>query len=193
MVKVLLVLMVLGFSSPSMAGNEGNSVAYYGSFSFLSVSDPDGSTEPASMLSPFHLAWHSQIDRDARYSVEATFASFKLDASPSNIGQEIKEIDFLYSYQKKFNLTKSFKPYLGIGASFSQFEATARYNVDAAGFLTTTYADRKESIFYAVFSAEIEYEWDETFDYGFRLQHRLSVSGDGVNETSLGLAVIYNL
>lgn len=175
------------FSEPS-----GNSIAYTAAYSLLTIEDPDGPTESVSEFSPYQFSWRSNLSRKSRYKAKFYYSSFKTDASTFNIGQEVTQLDVSISYQKKFNISRSIHPYFGLGVSYSKFEAIARHNIDDAGFLSSTFPDLKDDVFYVLFNSDIEFEINEKFDYGFTFLHREPLSG-GVRDTSIGFSIIYKL
>ena len=178
--------------SANVFAESDKSIEYSATFNNLSVNDPNGSTESVTKFSPYHVAWVSKLGRDTRYRAEIYYTEFKLSASTVNIGQEVTQLDFSASYQKRFNISRSIHPYIGIGLSYSQFESIARHKVDSSGFLTSIYPDRSEDLIYLLLSTDFEFEINKTFDVGFKLQHR-EPFGDGVTDSSVGVSLIYKL
>jgi len=193
--KICKFLIGFGFlfiGSVAMAESSDNSITYFATFSNLSVDDPSGSTESTSEFSPYNIEWRSKLSKSTRYTAGIHYADFKLNASTTNIGQEVTQLTFSASYQKKFAISRSIHPFLGVGFSYSQLDVIARHKVDNSGFLSTTYPDRTEDIFSVNLSADFEYELNKSLDVGFKLLHRQPL-GDGVKDSSFGIAIVYKL
>ncbi len=145
--KYILLIFILSFNS--VHADEGDSVFKnigFGPTIFsLSPEDPDGSTESEFSVSLFNVFYLMDLGRDTRLFTNLSYIDYSVSASASDIAQDVSRYSVSAIYQTRFRPSRSFKPWLGIGLSFSSEEFTKRYTVDSDGFLLQSYKDRSDS------------------------------------------------
>jgi len=189
MVKVILsVVCVLFFHAGSV-----NADSYFGygvSANNYKVEDPIGGTESKTDSALVHFIYYSTLNRNTRWSVEVTNDDFSLDASTTNIGQEVDYISVNVGYGKRFALTRLFKPWVDVIGGIQNIDATGRHNVDAGGFLNQTFPNRSETVFNVGLSATEGFKLADKVDLNLRLMY-LTPLGDGIEDLSFATFITY--
>ncbi len=150
------------------------------SFTLMDVNEPKGETEDPLVVSPVNLMYINRTISGNSYIIEGFFQEATLDASPTEIGQEVERLGL------RASLLKSVKPELiegllvGGGMYLTREAYTARHKVDSDGFLLEKFSDRKEVIL--GFQAELMKSWSirEDWDFSLRALYEVPV-GDGAS------------
>lgn len=108
-------------------------VNFYGSV--LQVNDSVGDSKKTPLFSPFNVFYSDKIRIDSRYWVELSLINSQLNATDTEVGQDVAIYGFNSSYQKRFRLTRKFKPWLGAGISYLSVKSRLRHTVDQSNFL----------------------------------------------------------
>lgn len=165
-----------------VAGNIGN----------FSVEDPDGDTasQNSTYLSGILLTPVNRNNPSMRLWYEFSFRSFDLDASTSNIGQEVNSLSISATLQKGWS-TKTIDAYwVGIGAALSLDDYSDRFKLDNQGFLSQQFNDRSETILGIIFNAGFNMPAAKGYMYGFNFNFHLPID-DGVSGISTSLFVMW--
>jgi len=119
-------------------------IGYGISYAYIQVNDPDGDTDPEWTVQPVNLIYTDWLFGDIKQWTEVYYFDSSLDASSTDIGQNISSAGVRFSLQKSFRVTTSWSPWLGVGVSVSSTQYTARHTVDSDGYLLQQYDDRDE-------------------------------------------------
>jgi len=122
------------FSTNSFSSDEFN-YGFYPSIGLYSVNDPEGKTEQKAVFQLIDVFAAYELYRDSRLYLEVALMDEKFEPSISEVGTKIKSTDFTVQYQWRYRVSKSFKPWLGIGGMFSNVKYTNRHLVDRNGYL----------------------------------------------------------
>jgi hypothetical protein len=118
--------------------------------------------------------------RNSRVWVQGQYHSLDFNGSDTNIGQSVTGYEVATIYQTEFRLSRHFKPWLGIGASFSALDYKDRYLTDSQGFLAQVFNDTSKSGLAIDFNISTNTDWFDQYDSGFAI--RLSVPVNDVPE-----------
>lgn len=157
------------------------------------INDPIGSTGAGSDVTPLSGVVIFDAGRDGRVFVHAYSADFQVTASTTDIGQKVKQNGLNASYQTMFRLTRSIKPWFGLGLGYSSERYQERHRITSGGFLApgSPYASRSVENITAVINASHEWQYNRNFDIGLHLQYEQPISGDGASAARLGFYVVY--
>lgn len=111
--------------------------------------------------------------RNSRVWIQGQYHSLTFDGNETEIGQEVTGLEIATIYQSQYRLSRNFKPWLGIGASFSALEFKNRFLTDSQGFLAQTFDDQTKSGLAIDFNFTANTDWFDKHDSGFAI--RLSV------------------
>ena len=156
----------------------------------LSVDDPDGSTDATDTASALSAVALFPFGRDDRWMVNVTQYDFTLDASQTDIGQDVQSIAVAGFYQRRLRLSRYFKPWVGVGPQIEFSDKTARHTVDADGFLAQTFSDQ-DGMAYAL-GVVASHEWllSDHIEFGVNAAYLFSIR-DAIEGGSLGALVLY--
>ena len=167
----------------AMSNAQAERFAWMPSYSSVSVSDPDGNTKDFTGLLPFEFSYIGDGKR-SRIVWGAAFYDFNIDATTSNIGQDITGFEVNGVWAHKWAASRSFKPWLGIGFSASVLEFTSRHTIDTDGFLNQNFEDREDTIVNVILNATHEWSINKTFYWGVSLEYKVPI-GDGLDILAL--------
>lgn len=167
-------------------------VGFAGSMLNLSVEDPDGPTSSETDFSLINLFYTDLFLDDYRYWAEFFYHSATLEASTSNIGQDVDRMGLRLSMQKWFNIASAWDFYGGVGAYVSKEDFTNRYTKDVDGFLLQRYNDRSENILGALIEGVASRKVSERWDIMFRAAYEIPF-GDGVEAITFSAGLLYGL
>jgi outer membrane autotransporter protein len=157
------------------------------------INDPLGSTKSGSDVTPLSGVVIFDAGRDSRVFVHAYSADFQVTASTTDIGQKVKQAGINASYQTMFRLTRSIKPWLGLGLGYASERYQQRYRVTSGGFLApgSPYESRSIENYTAVLNASHEWQYNRNYDIGLHLQYEQPISSGGASAARLGFYVVY--
>lgn len=188
MKRVLFLLLFL-FTLNVQA--DGFGFGYCPSIFSFDIDDPDGSTETASDFTALGACGRYDLSKASRFMLRLERFDFDVDASVSNIGQDIESTQFTLLYEKNLKLSRELnRVYLGGGGFFGDLSATSRFTVDSDGFLANTYPNRSLSDYGLALSAGIDWEISKTVDVGFNALYQHSLN-DGLSGFRAGIAIFY--
>jgi len=180
-----LFLFSFCFLSTSIVGAAENfTYGFYPGAGSYYISSSEGDSESKVVFQPLDFFATYRIDRDSRLWVELGSFDDDFTASISEIGLQAKSIDFTVQYQSRYRVSKSFKPWFGIGAVFSDTEYTNRHLVDQNGFLAQTFESIESSQTALIVSMMLISKFDfGDLIYGISYKSSLDdgVSGVGFN------------
>lgn len=143
MTSVLLIFLLF-FTSLSNAEDDLGIGIGLGVFLF-SPDDPSGDADVTLSVTPLSIYYTTELGRDTRIMSNFTYLTYDVDASTTSIGQEVTRVSLTAMYQSRFRVSRSFKPWLGLGLTFGTEEFENRFTIDKDGFLDQSFANRKES------------------------------------------------
>jgi hypothetical protein len=157
----------------------------------VSVDDPAGSTESSWTLQPITLTYTARIwSNGFRYWSDLYYYQAKLDASPTNIGQDAERYGMRLSFQKRLHIVPNFSTWYGAGIDISQEKFTTRYTVDNDGFLIKAYPDLEETSLAAIIN--VVSEWSVTRDWIIAAKLEQSIPTNGqISESLAAITLLY--
>jgi hypothetical protein len=190
----LLVLVTLNIE-PSAAVPLGMpestaKIGYSAGYVVVSVDDPDGDTETATGGQPAGLVYTDWLFGDFRHWTELYYYGATLDASPNNIGQDVKRYGLRFSLQKSFRLIEKWAPWFGLGLDVSQAKYTVRYTKTDDGFLDQKFDDRDEVSVSLLVNAVSEWSIARDWSVALKLEQSIPLSSD-VTEFLVSGTVLY--
>jgi hypothetical protein len=111
--------------------------------------------------------------RSSRVWIQGQYHSLDFDGNETEIGQEVTGLEIAAIYQTQYRISRHFKPWFGIGTSFTALEFKDRFLTDSQGFLTQTFDDVTKTGLAIDFNFTTETDWFDKHDSGFAV--RLSV------------------
>jgi hypothetical protein len=185
------VLFIFSFLIAFNVQAEGFGFGYCPSVFSLDVDDPDGSTESASGVNALGFCAKYDMSKIDRLFFMVENFDFKLDASTSNIGQDIESTEYTVLYQRNLKLSRSLNRfYIGGGGFFGDFSTSSRYTVDSDGYLNESYSKRDDSDYGLALSVGADWEISSLFDLGANAVYQHSLN-DGLSGFRLGITLFY--
>lgn len=117
----------------------------YGKVGSYSVEDPDGSADSEFAFLPGAKITFPFSRRGKQFVAGVELIDFDLDASESNVGQDVSGYRVWGGYEHRFNISRGFKFWGGIGLTLDSVSFEDRHTVDEDGFLKEHYEDLDES------------------------------------------------
>ena len=158
-------------------------------FGNLSVEDPNGESESKSELFISGIMT-LPMDRNYpewRYWFDATYKSFELAPSISNIGQQVSSFSISAVAQRGLNVSSEFRPWLGIGLNLSLDDYENRFLVARDGFISERFSNRSETNLGIVFNVGISlYPLKNGLYFGSSFSV-FSPFENGINSTQLNI------
>ena len=195
-IRVLLILVVLILSIEPLAAaplglpQSTAKIGYSAGFVWLSVDDPDGDTENSTGGQPVGLIYTDWFLGDFRYWSELFYYAGSLDASATNIGQDVKRYGVRFSAQKSFRVMEKWAPWFGLGMDVSQAKYSVRHTKTDDGFLKERFPDRDEIAVSLLVNAVSEWSIARDWSIALKLEQSIPLSSD-VYEFIVSGAVLY--
>ena len=191
--RIAFLLAILLLPSFAHADDKSMRFGLMPMYSRYEINDPIGPTQAGSDLSTLSGVAIFDAGRDSRIFVNAFYADFNLTASTTNVGQTVKQTGVTASYQMMFRLTRSIKPWLGIGLGYESERYQNRYLTTPGGYLApgSPYPERDVVNYPVVLNASHEWQYNRNFDIGLHLQFEQPISSDGARALRLGIYVVY--
>ena len=128
--------------------------------------------------------------RSNRIWVQGQYYSLDFDGNETEIGQEVSGLEVAVLYQTQYRFSRHFKPWFGIGTSFSALEFKNRFLTDSQGFLAQSFEDETKTGLAIDFNFTTETDWFDKVDSGFAL--RLSVPvNDVLSKVEAGFYITF--
>ena len=141
------------------------------------VNDPSGSTNTNTTTLWKDIVVQYDLSRDNRLFAIVDGYSYKLAATPDLIGQSVSHTGGTLSLQHQLRVSRTFKPWFGIGAGFANESFAPRYTVTSTGFLLNHYSDRTASGPLAVANATAQWRFVSDTELGVHLQYEHGFNG----------------
>ncbi len=189
MKRSFLYMMVLcAASSPAFSAEESFRYGVQTSLNSYSVDDPAGATANGSGLS---LSGIALVDagRDSRVMLNINKDSFNLPASTTNMGQDVSSFGGGASYQRMLRLSRTWKPWIGVGLGYTSVTYKDRFTYTAGGN-KILYADREATDTALLLNANNEWQFNQDWDIGLQVQYAKSIS-DKSNTIRVGVYAVY--
>jgi hypothetical protein len=185
------IVLLLGLASLPTAASDTFRFGVLPSLSAYNVTDPDGPTATNSAASLLSAVMFVEHGRDGRIMFQVVQDKFSLNASTTDIGQDVTSLEFLAAYQWQFRVTRGWKPWIGIGAGYANESFENRYTMTAGGFLGNTYPNRNLNDYKLILNTSTEWPVGKDWDMGIHLQFEEPISSDGIRTIRLGFYVVY--
>lgn len=157
----------------------------------VSVDDPEGDTEASWSIQPISLIYTARLwSNGIRYWSELYYYQAKLDADPTNLGQDAKRYGLRVSLQKSLPVSPKYSLWFGAGVDISQASYTKRHTIDNDGFLLTVSPDREETIFAGVINLMNEWSISRKWSIGAKLEKSIPFEGD-IEESLAAVTILY--
>jgi len=190
MLYFLLPMLCLSLLFSHIVNAESNFNFYvHAKSGLLTVVGPDGDTDSPLAVSPGIRSAYDLESRGTRVYFSYDHLSADLDASTSNIGQEVSGSTMAFGYEKRIPLSRNMKFWLGGALTYNQHEFTDRYTVDSDGFLADLYNDREETPIGISIHADTYFPFGNDWVFGVGGFGDFAVGGDSVNLIGLRLSI----
>ncbi|HHM04124.1 MAG TPA: hypothetical protein ENJ19_00070 [Gammaproteobacteria bacterium] len=159
----------------------------------LTVDDPDGDTKTKGTIRPFTLVYSDWLPRGGwRYWGEFYYQRTTLEASQTEVGQDVRQIGARFSVQKSVRLAAKFAPWFGLGLDVSQARYTDRHKLDLGGFRVPAleFGDRTKVHVNALVNVIAEWKLNRRWAVGAKLEHSQPL-GDGIRSTNASALVMF--
>jgi len=190
-VKKVAFLVLSLFATTTALGSEGKNKHSMGvglGVVSASIEDPNGSAETTPVIFPTFI-YYVDMSRDQRAVSKFSYYDFSLNASQTDIGQEVTSLSFAGIYEWRQRIKRDFKPFLGAGLSFNSESIKSRHTVDNEGFLDQRYQDLDNAGFSLLLSASIDIE---VADSNFQMRGVYTIpTYDGVSGIELSLLYLF--
>ena len=190
-VRTLIFLLVMLTTSVAHAA-EDKSFRFGGQVTGASynLKDPDGPTAPGSGYSFGGIAT-IDLGRGGRLWMSAARGSYTLKASVTEIGQDAATTEAGLSYQSNFRISRSFKPWFGVGIGYAASKYTNRYTSASVGSPFGIFKpDRSQKTVVGLLNANSEWPVSADLDMGIQVQAAIAPS-KGANVFGLGVYLLY--
>lgn len=139
--------------------------------SYFDIQDPNGPTADHTGVTYLSGVVIADVGRDSRLFIHGHYDTFAVEASTTNIHESITRYGLNASYQINLRVSRSWKPWAGVGLGFVQEEAKERYTLTPGGFLGATFPDRSINTFGALLNFSNEWRLDNNWDIGVHVQY----------------------
>lgn len=154
------------------------------------LKDPDGPTAPGSGYSFGGIAT-IDMGRGGRLWISAARGSYTLKASVTEIGQDVASTEVGLSYQANYRISRSFKPWFGVGLGYASSKHTNRYTSASVGSPFGIFKpDRNQKSVVGLLNANSEWPVSADLDFGVQVQAAIAPS-KGANVYGLGVYLLY--
>lgn len=188
--SLLSVIVLLSFTSSAMAEDaEAVRFGLQSSLNNYKVDDPLGSTAQGSGLSFSGIALMT-MGREDRLIINLNRDVYNLAASTTNIGQDVSSYGGSLSYQSLLRLSRTWKPWVGLGLGYSSVTYKNRYKLTPTGLYSTPLGGRSTTDLALLFNANSEWQLNKDWDVGLQLQFSKSINTKA-NALRLGVYFVY--
>ncbi|MDH5327715.1 MAG: porin family protein [Gammaproteobacteria bacterium] len=126
----------------------------------FTVNDPDGSTGDTSLgyLSGLMVTPLSRNHPYIRVFSELSYRRFTLEPGVNTVGQQVTSLSLSGIAQHAFNVSQTYRPWVGLGFQAGLNDYKNRHTVDGGGFLDQQYADRSQTSFNILLNAGLSFK-----------------------------------
>ena len=172
-----LCFLVFGFmTSPALSADESFRFGVQTSLNRYTSYDPVGPTAGSSGLSISGIALYN-LGRESRAMFNIDRDSYSMQGSKTNVGQDATSIGADASYQTMLRLTRTWKPWVGVGLGYNSTKYKNRF-VYTAGGAKTFYADRETTGMSVLLNTNSEWVFNRDWDLGLQLQFAKTISNN---------------
>ncbi len=192
MSKIVFIVLLLLASFSTYAERESTiRIGYSPRIINLSVDDPDGNTNSSSEAQYLGAMVLYEMSRNKRLYSYLALYDFALDPGVDKTGQDVESTSFGFYYQSNFKLSRSFKPWLGVGGVVNVASFTNRLTVDSDGYIENTYSDRDDTAISLGLSASNEWKLNDSLSWGINVEY-LYPLGETLEGFTASLNIIYD-
>jgi hypothetical protein len=145
MFKKVVVMSSLFVLSPVQAKENIIDWGVYGKIGSYSVEDPEGSSGSEVVFLPGAKVVFPISRRGRQFVAGVELIDFSLDASESDVSQDVKGYRIWGGYEHQFSISRNFKIWTGAGLALDSVSYENRYTIDTDGYLDEEFDDRDES------------------------------------------------
>jgi outer membrane protein W len=185
-----LLFCLLTCSATVASADKGFRIGWMPSITSTSIEDPNGPVEDHTAAALLQAVGIFDMGRDVRIFANAVYDKYEVDASTTNIHYDVSRFGINATYQWNVRLTRSFKPWLGVGLGYSQDTFADRYTLTPGGFLAASYPDRTVDSFNLVLNSSIDWQISRDLDLGIHFQWE-QPTGDGARSARVGVYIAY--
>ena len=154
------------------------------------IDDPVGPTAGGTGLSLSGIALY-EFGRDSRMMINVNKDAYSVAASTSNIGQDVSSMGGGVSYQSKWRVSRTWKPWLGAGLGYTSTTYKNRYTFTSPSQqFKYLYAERSATNVALLLNANSEWQYNKDWDFGLQAQLAKSIS-DKSSTLRVGFYVVY--
>jgi hypothetical protein len=154
------------------------------------IDDPDGSADSFAGFQGLSITTIHNFNNKQRLLAVLNYYDFDVDASTSDIGQEVKGYQLGTYIQQKMRVSRALNFYAGLGLAYSSIEFKNRHTLDHDGYLRERFDDRKEGFLSLMANVSKEWAITEKFDLGTDLSFQYGI-GDVFSGLKLSLNLLY--
>ena len=189
MKRHFLCFLVLGFIAlPAQSAEDEFRFGAQTSLNSYRVDDPVGPTAAGNGLSVSGIAL-IDVGRESRVMLNINRDTYTLDASTTNVGQDVSSAGGGLSYQSMLRVSRTWKPWIGVGLSYASTTYKNRF-IFTPGQNKILYADRKATDIAVLLNANSEWQFNRDWDMGLQAQLAKSIS-DKSSSFRVGIYVVY--
>ncbi len=189
--QAISVLVLCSVAAPALAAeNDPLRFGVQTSLNSYRIEDPAGPTAGGSGLSLSGIALY-EFGRDSRLMININKDAYSLEASTSNVGQNVSSMGGGVSYQSKWRVSRTWKPWIGAGLGYTSTTYKSRYTFTSPSQqFKYLYADRSATDVALLLNANSEWQFNKDWDIGLQAQLAKSISGKS-STLRVGFYVVY--
>lgn len=153
------------------------------------IDDPDGATARGNGFSISGISL-VEVGRASRLMIGVDKQAFNLGASTINVGQDVSSLGGGLSYQSMFPVSRTWKPWVGVGLGYTSTKYTNRFRLTPSGQFSTPLADRSSADLSWLLNTNTEWVLNRSWDIGLQAQLSSSFSNKS-SSIRVGLYAVY--
>lgn len=155
-----------------------------------SVSDNIGQTNSAVSAQALSIYFSNYFIKDTRYLSEVHISNYGFEADETHIGQEVSQLGFRFSVQKKQRIVNNLSPWIGAGLGLSNSSFKKRHSVDSDGFLIEQYDNKTEPGFSVLLNVMEKWSLNSDLEIAAKIEYSLPVM-QAVSRVSVGFILFF--
>ena len=191
------------FDSTDMSGRHSRVQLGLGlKLSRVSVEDSIGETNKLHSAQAFSVYFTNRVSNafakyfsmpallNVRYLSELYVGSYAFEADTRHVGQQVTQLGFRFTLQKKVFFAKNIDPLFGMGLDVTNSNFQKRHDVDSEGFLTNEYANKSSPGVGLTFNIMKTWTNISDMDIASKLEYTLPM-GSELSHVSLGIILFF--
>lgn len=189
MLRAIVFLVLCAVSAASFADDKSIRFGLQASMNSYKTDDPVGKTDNATGLSVSGIALFD-LGRETRAMLNINHDSYSLTGSQTTVGEDVSSFGGGLSYQKMLRVSRSWRPWVGVGLGYTSTTQSNRYTVTPGGSGHVLYADYKTTNPSFLLNTNTEWEYNRDFNIGVQAQYSKNFS-DKASTLRVGLYIVY--